>query len=225
MQQEFENKKYSIKNDHMLSLLEMYDAKLQHHTISKGTMLFRSMSNISKCIHGIKNGSLNKCTDTGKTGIYLTPDIIISLGMCIEYKKLMEICVFVVTDEIFISDGKYSFRNLNLQKYMDKTGNLIRNVKPASNENISHIQYNMLPLYDSSTYLLPEDDNRAFCEIFLTESHVKSISLEKIFVLNDKIIKTWNDLFEYLTNNHFSNDINTYIDDNVIIEKQCYNLV
>ena len=106
--------------------------------------LFRSAVDISK--YSEPKSNLNRCIDTGKKGIYLANNVLISLAIMIEENKLSEIGVFELNQDITIAIGKYSFRQLNPSRYFDISGTLIKGVHPLEEEHISHIDCYLQPL-------------------------------------------------------------------------------
>ena len=188
-------------------------------------MLYRCAPNI--CDY--KNPELCKtnvrrCTDTGKIGIYFADKPIISLAMCIELQKIMEFGVFVVLQDFTIAIDKYSFREINPDRYFDSEGKFIRRVEPIQEENISHLKCNLQLLNQNNEYLLPSHIQDGLnclgsCEIFLTSNDLDKIQMLRSYKFGKGITV---DLFEgYLTLNHYPFDLNPYIEDKILIEFEC----
>ena len=66
--------------------------------------------------------------------------------MMLEYDKKMEIGEFEVMEDIFIIYGKYNYRYINPEKYINSDGTLKKKVYPSLDENISHIDCEAFPL-------------------------------------------------------------------------------
>ena len=199
--------------------------------IQQNTLWFRSAPEIYK-YNSIESGMLNtqKCTDTGKNGIYFGNRMIISISMCLEYNKLLEFGMFQLMDDINISDDKYAFRQINPHRYLDIENNLIPYVDVIDKENISHITEELQVLKinkytDKLEYLLPDNLQKELnlnsCELFLTKNDIKKIKLIATFRFNKEIIKTPNDLLLYLETNNYPFDIDKYIDDKILIKYVC----
>tara|TARA_B100001121_G_C18700065_1_gene627088 strand:+ start:2062 stop:2847 length:786 start_codon:yes stop_codon:yes gene_type:complete len=118
--------------------------KINTFKLKKGVLLFRSAVDISK--YSEPKSNLNRCIDTGKKGIYLANNVLISLAIMIEENKLSEIGVFELNEDITIAIGKHSFRQLNPSRYFDISGTFIKGVHPLEEEHISHIECYLQPL-------------------------------------------------------------------------------
>jgi hypothetical protein len=201
--------------------------------IPKGTFLFRTAPSICN-YQSIElcQKNVQKCSDTGKTGIYFADNILVSICMCLEYDKLMEIGIFQIIDDIRVGFGKYAFRDINPERYFDIHGNLISHVYPNKDENISHVdcELNLLKLNDSKTGLevinfSPEKQEEIerfnLCEIFLTEPHINNIKLIDQYRFNPDIIKNVNDLKIYLELNNYPLNHEKYIEDGILIRYDC----
>lgn len=215
---------------------------IQCATIQKGEILFRVSENICN-INTNEKIKENKryCNDTEKTGLYFATKAIISLSMCLEYKKLSDIAIFRVKEDINnVSIGKYSFRNLILKRLnnknktnldLEKDIKIILKEPITQEENIDHIGPGIIPLEkvssDNLNYFLPEHILDGLnClgnhEIFLTEKSLDKIEFIESYTFNKNIIKNANDLFEYMKKNHFPYDIDFYIKNNILIKNEKY---
>lgn len=164
-------------------------------TIPKGTILYRSSIGIEDIKTSIDlQNNVRTCDDTGKTGLYFGSVMAFAIAMCVENNCKMNIGSFVLTQDIKVHYGKYSFRQLNPKRYFDKYGDLIPSVEPL-NENVSHIDDNMYPMdHIDEAFLNPsmtnvlsrathEHDLLHFSEVFITRrklQHVQPINLYKI---------------------------------------------
>ena len=125
--------------------------RLEYIIIPKNTILFRS-SPIGKInLYSNILSQVQTCTDTGKTGIYLSDTILISMAMMLEYNKIMEIGTFVVNKPIILVKHKYAFRYITPQSYFydwetDLQELIFPDPIPSDKENISHIDCDILPL-------------------------------------------------------------------------------
>jgi len=199
---------------------------LSYKKINKGTYLFRAAPNI--CNYETTHGALQNalvCSDTGKKGIYFATLPIIALAMCIEYKRLMQIGVFELTEDIYIAEDKYSFRNINPTKYYDNTGKLKLGINPLQEENISHIQCNLNLLLDLKTSLLPDKlqqiINPDSCEIFLTELHIPKVKFLIRFIFHPTI-SDYTKLLKYIKENNYPLYLGDYVKDNILMPLQCF---
>lgn len=220
-------KKYINLCQYISMKKNMVGGEIEFTSIEEGDLLFRCAPNISNLITyqgRFENARL--CEDTLKIGLYFANQVLISLAMCIEYDKLIELGVFRVTKEIdTIIKGKYSFRDINPERYFNANGSLIPYVKPLPEENVSHIEDNVQLLGPNKTYLLPENIQQGIdCigsrEIFLStlnRDHLNNLELVAGFRFNPAIIRTANDLHQYMIRNHFPFDLHKYISDGILI--------
>jgi len=193
--------------------------------IPKSTLWIRSDRDI--CMY-----KENTCKDTGKSGIYLANNILISIGMCFEYNELLELGIFYLDKHVIVSNDKYEYRNIHPERYWDANNNFIPNVKIRQDENISHFMcnVNLLKMDKKNNRLkklLPykkqnELNKLGLCELFLSTNDVTKIRLIHKFKFNPEIIKNVNDLHKYLKLNDYPYDINKYIEDKILIEFDCY---
>jgi hypothetical protein len=137
----------------------------------------------------------NLCSDTGKTGLYFSDRKKISLGMCIEYDlPIFDLYRYVVNSPIELYRGKYSFRNFNNEKYFDKNKNLILNILPSQDENISHYDLQNFPIYPNSyKHLVIHSKNEYksfnFGEIFISSQDLNKLTyLDKETFTKDEIL-------------------------------------
>lgn len=168
-----------------------------------------------------------KCSDTNKIGVYLTDNPLISIAMCLEYDILLEIGVFEVLEDLNLTEGKYSFRDINPSRYFDENENLILYVNPLPEENISHIE-KIFPLKKNKLTneiddLLPYymEENWNAHEVFLTNCEIRKIRLKKTYKFNPKKIKNTDDLLMYIQRNNYPTELQKYIDDKILVEFNC----
>ncbi len=225
---------YSINSDKSIDLSEQSNKKkqvggqIEYTTVEPETILFRISPNIRelRTFEGRLRNS-RTCGDTGKTGLYFANKAIISLAMCIEYNRVenMELGVFRVIDTIDeVSTDKYSFREINPERYYNENGEFISGTNLLPEENISHIKCQLNLLNSNQDLLLPEHiqeglDCLGSCEIFLSnqKDDLNKIEMIETFRFNPSLIRNANDLLEYMKENHYPFDIGKYIDDGVLI--------
>jgi hypothetical protein len=219
----YKNKYLSLKKYNKIQK----GGQLDYITIEPGTILFRIAPNIREL--STFEGRLRNaryCGDTGKTGLYFANKAIISLAMCIEYNRVenMELGVFRVIEPIYVSNGKYAFREINPERYYDRNGEFISNTNILPEENISHIKCELNLLKSNKETLLPEHLQNSInclgsCEIFLSneEDDLNKIEMIEAFRFNPSLIRNATDLLEYMERNHFPFDISKYIDDGILI--------
>ena len=228
----YKHKYLKYKNKYLTLKKEMLKNKQiggapEFITLPAGSLLYRAapdIMTIETTAGRIANSRV--CSDTDKTGLYLANQLIISLGMCIEYNKLMELGIFRITKDIEnVSVGKYSYREINPDRYFNPDGTPKNFVYPIPEENISHIGCNLNVLDNNNRFLLPSHIQDGLnclesCEIFLSTldpEHLNSIELIQAFRFNPAIIKTANDLHQYMIREHFPFDIEKYVGDNILI--------
>jgi hypothetical protein len=173
---------------------------IQYTTIPAGTKLYRAGGGIcrySKNIDKLKQ----KCTDTGRHGLYFSTYLFQSLAMSLEYNKDLELGVFITSVDIPVIIGKYSYRYLNPRRYfhwnvVDDVMEVKLHVSPTKDEEISHFDNNIYPIvnfeslngkkhieYNMDKFadkLKPLDG-----EIFITDDHVlKNISMIKTYKID-----------------------------------------
>ena len=177
--------------------------------------------------------NVKKCENTGKTGIYLSNNILVSIAMCLEYNKLLEIGEFILLKPIEISFGKYEFRELNRQKYFNDKGELKPGKQPSDDENISHLGINLklLKMKESGSdkevinFLegkrLEIHKKGGLNEIFLTKDDVKKIILVGRYQFNPIRITNASDLQKWLEEFDYPLDIKTYIDNGILVKFDC----
>jgi hypothetical protein len=202
------------------------------YCIPENTLLFRSAPNVCKykteelCLRNAR-----ECQDTGKVGIYFGDASILSIAMSLEYNELLELGVFIVLEDIKVSVDKYGFRYMNPSRYFDKNGNLIPDIEPLPEENVSHSDCNILPLKfnvitNELEYLLPESKMKEFdvCEIFLAYEDIKKTKLIEGFKFNKIKIKNADDLLLYMEKNNYPLTLDKYIEDEILIKFHCRTL-
>jgi len=200
---------------------------LEFTSIDTGTYLFRCAPNIENLrTYEGRLANVRECENTGKTGLYFGNRVLISLAMCIEYNKLMEFGVFRVTGDIEpVIKGKYAYREINPERYY-QNGSMVPNVMPLPEENVSHIGCDLKLLGSNNTFLLPEHiqmglDCLGSCEIFLSTlnpDHLRNVELVAVFRFNPDIIRTVDDLHDYMIQNHYPFILQKYIDDGILIQ-------
>ncbi len=220
----YKNKYTILKN--LLSNKNMTGGMVDFTNLDDG-YIYRCAPNISemRTYEGILS-SVRKCDDTGKSGLYFANTAIISLAMCIEYNKLMDIGIFEIVKPLTnIIQGKYSHRALYPERYIRPDGSFITNVEILPDENISHVGCELSLLSSPDSYLLPNHIQEGLnclgsCEIFLSTynpEHLKNIRLVRAYRFNPNLIKNANDLHEYMIRRHFPFNITQYEDDDILI--------
>jgi len=132
-----------IDKTHIFSIeIEKIKNSVEIITLKEGAILYRFSKE--------KNDKVFRCNDTGKEGMYFSNNIILPLGMCLEYNKSGFIHTYKLKKDIILYKGKYSFRKLefeifykNLENY--KKNNFIKNINPYNNYN--HLEKNIYPIH------------------------------------------------------------------------------
>ena len=202
---------------------------LEYRIVPKGTKLYRSAPIGKINLYSDLKSQVRKCTDTGKTGIYLSNSILIPLAMMLEYDKKMEIGEFEILEDIFIIYGKYDYRNINPEKYFNSDGTVKIRISPSIHENISHIDCGAFPLVKEGgeiKQLIPrgkeiyiqERDKKLLCEMFLSSNELNSdvIKLTTEYKLNDGI--DLQKLLKIIRNNDYPLNIPFYIENKVLVK-------
>ena len=145
--------------------------------------------------------------------------------MCLEYNKLMELGVFILMEDLKISKGKYSFRNINKDRYYDIHHKFLSHIGPTEEENISHIQCDINILKAPREYLLSEEkqnelNKKGSCEVFLTKSDIPKIRLLEVLKFNPVIISSANDLYQYMKDTNYPFDLDKYKTDHILIYRE-----
>jgi hypothetical protein len=220
--------KYKIK---YLKLKKIIGGEAHYGIIKKGEILFRAAPQI--CNYKTEELCMENamyCKDTAKTGIYFSNTPIISIAMCLEYNRLLEIGVFEVLEDIKALSDKYEHREINPSRYFDN-GKFIPYVEILPEENLSHFMcpLNLLKrnkLTNQIELLLfkekqDELDRKPGCEVFLTNDDIKKIRLIDSFKFNDNKIKNDDELLLYMENNNYPFHLDKYIEDEVLIKFSC----
>ena len=225
-------KKYLKYKKKYLNLKKQIGGEPRYTIIPKKTYWFRCAPNICNYnSNELCKLNVKQCSDTGKTGIYFASNIIIAISMCLEYDKLLELGIFLLTEDINVSVDKYEFRQVNKDRYFDKEGKIISSVDPTEEENISHIkcELTLLKLNESKTNveeLLPykkqnELNEIGSCELFLTKDDITKIEIIEKFRFNPDLIKSPKDLEKYLMLNDYPFNPDKYIEDKILIKFDC----
>ena len=221
-------KSLSENNKKQLPLNNQIGGAIEYITIPEDALLFRGAPNIMTIeTTAGRIANVRECGDTGKIGLYFGSKLIISLGMCIEYNKLMEIGIFKVTKDIEnVSVEKYSFRDIHPERYVNPDGTVNITNPLLPDENLSHIGCNLNVLDNKNDYLLPSHIQDGLnclqsCEIFLSTlnpEHLDSLELIGAYRFNPALIKSADDLHQYMIREHFPFDIKKYVDDGILIQ-------
>ena len=143
--------------------------------IPKGTHLFRATFSTNPDLIPVYD------EDTGKIGLYFSNYPILALSMSIEYNSDMTLNIYKTNCDIQIREGKYSFRNINPDRYYDYNDNLIYNVVPLEEEMINHFDSGAYPI---TKYEFIHYDN--FGEIFLNKESLKYLEFVKTYNVDKK---------------------------------------
>jgi len=120
-----------------------------------------------------------KCGDTDKTGLYFSDSYLLCLGMGPEYLSDMVLCTYVTTRPLILYRGKYSFRDINPERYFREDGSFICNVDLADSENINHYDPDMLPIYDGRDTVYSNLRNSGCLgEIFICDEDLQYLEFE-----------------------------------------------
>tara|TARA_Y100001933_G_C18821199_1_gene489304 strand:+ start:85 stop:807 length:723 start_codon:yes stop_codon:yes gene_type:complete len=167
---------------------------VEKYTLPKGSILYRTQPvecNSIKCLH---------CEDTGKNGVYFGDGLIIPLGMILEYNKPMYLCAYETTQDIELYKGKYSFRELEPERFFTKyyktqtqrDRNFVINVDPIKTYN--HVDDSLLPeheLFENEIW----NKHLSEKEYFITKKDIHKI---KLVFTNTKITSV-NEALKVLT--------------------------
>jgi hypothetical protein len=107
--------------------------------VSRGTLLYRAAATLEEFPEP------EICQDTDKYGVYFSTHWWLSAAMVLEYGRSLELGVYVLTKDINVLYGKYSFRYLTMDKFFDAEGNLRPNVPLDPIHNQSHFDPSAIP--------------------------------------------------------------------------------
>ncbi len=110
--------------------------------IPKGTLLYRSSP--------ICNKEKRYCKETRKTGVYFSTYMLMSLAMCIEYQKSMNLAIYEVKKDIKCVVGKYTHLDMPPVGFTDINilGVTLPLIKKRIRPNINHFDKDILPIID-----------------------------------------------------------------------------
>jgi hypothetical protein len=143
-------------SDEDIKFIELLIEKnINYKIMDDEKIIYRSVPKDKISLYSDLGSQVRKCIDTGKIGIYLSEDILLSLAIMLENNEVMEIGAFTLHKNIVIPIGKYAYRNINQERYF-KSGEMKPNVEVDPEENISHIECGLIPLKNSqrSSYAL-----------------------------------------------------------------------
>ncbi len=273
----------SDEDNKFIELLK--EKRIEYKIMSHEKIIYRSVPKGTISLYSDLGSQVRKCIDTGKIGIYLSEDILLSLAIMLENNEVMEIGAFTLQKNIVMPIGKYAYRNINHERYF-KSGEMKLNVESDTEDNISHIECRLIPLknsqrssyalgllkeineieekigekdikefynlytkyksctdltpeirekcqdierlndlwtkYENYLYLLPPEEKRDFCEIFISSKDIKSnsniIKLDKTYMINNEKIRNVEDLLKFMKENNYPNDISSYIQNEILIQ-------
>ena len=156
--------------------IDLIKSQVPFFTLKAGTHLFRTQSEKHEC-----KVKPSKCPDTGKIGMYFANSPHIPIGMILEYRKPLNLCVYKTTKDIKLYYGKYSFRDLESDVYFEsfndwQNGNFRLNTDPKNKDLWNHFDDNAYPIID----LFLNDENRQYWDM---------INIGEIFITDDDDIE------------------------------------
>jgi hypothetical protein len=147
--------------------------------IEKGTRLYRTSGIVMSAPLVPRHDP-----DTGKMGLYFSDGKFIPLGMIPEWKKPRYLCTCVVTENIEVLLGKYSFRELEAARYYTsmenyKNGEFVFNVTPR--KSLSSIDNSLFPIVDifEDNIELWQNTREYESEVFIGKDDLHHIKVEK----------------------------------------------
>lgn len=134
--------------------------------------------------------------ETGKTGIVFSTFPLFSLGQVLreevnEYKKNMFFGIYRITQDLTVPIGRYSFRNMNPNRFFNWRGDFVPNVDVLPEENICHFENesNIFSDRDDSFILNKEEHDG---ELFITEEYKNVFELVEMFIVSyEKLRDLW----------------------------------
>lgn len=90
-------------------------------------------------------------SDSGKCGLAFSDCFEYSLCMSVGWDQPKTICRYITTKEIQLFEGKFSFHEINISRYVDENGNYISDVDVLDDENINHYDLNIFPIIQEIT--------------------------------------------------------------------------
>jgi hypothetical protein len=168
--------------------IDFIKSKVSYFTLKAGTILYRTQSEKHDC-----KVKPSYDEDTGKVGMYFANTAHIPIGMILEYKKPLNLCVYKTTKDLKIYYGKYSFRNLEPELFFESFNDWENekfklNTDPKNKEVWNHFDNTAYPLND----LFLKNGNREFWgklnigEIFLADGDdIEFVKFEGLVTVND----------------------------------------
>ena len=161
--------------------------------LPKGSLLYRTQSEKYDC-----NLQSSECEDTGKFGTYFANSPHIAIGMVLEYKEPLNLCIYKTTKDLTMYLGKYAFRSLEPKIFFKS----FKNWESGKNHSGNPKNKNYWNHFDKEAYPIIDlfhGENFQFWnktdmgEIFITDD--EDYELVKL----DRLV-TMEDAEEFLTN-------------------------
>lgn len=118
----------------------------------------------------------NYCEDTGKTGLYFSDKKKLCMGMGVENGVDIALCTYRVKQSIVLYEGKYSFRNINPDRYF-RDGRFLCDTDVISEENISHFDQSAIPVFDGAERIYGGQSGEFLGEIFICDRELENLML------------------------------------------------
>lgn len=182
---------------------------IYYRKLEEGTILYRTALTT-----GLQS---RKCEDTTKTGLYFSTNPLIPVCMLLENREKPFLIKLRLKCPIFIADGKYSFREINPQRYFTSSGQLILHQNVTEEENISHIGLDVQPLKkDEKTgelQLLTEKFVRGGNELFLSSFDLEArrvVEILEVYDFAEPYKSDVKELEKFILSIDFSTDFEQY---------------
>lgn len=178
---------YKVRNKGLTNEeIENIKNSINSFILPKGTLLYRTQPQ--------KYGGNVKSThdeDTGKIGTYFSNSPHIPLGMVLEYKKPLNLCVYKTNKNLNIYIGKYAFRSLEPKRFFKTFKNWKQNKntfgKPKNKIYWNHFDkeaYPIIDLFDGENWKYWNETDIA--EIFINnEEDYDFIEIDRLVTIEE----------------------------------------
>jgi len=167
-------KKTKLKSSLTSNEIQHIRSTVDSFILPKGTFLYRTQPEKY-------NGEVISLydNDTGKKGIYFSNSKHIPIGMILEYKKTLELCLYQTNKDLKLYNGKYAFRDLEPELFY-KNFKKWEKGKNHSNSPRQKIYWNH---YDNGAYPIDNIFSGENCDIW------EKINIAEIFITDCDDIK------------------------------------
>lgn len=124
------------------------EACIPHITLRAGSLLYRAANDVLAWAT-TADPRKHDASDTDKTGVWFATYPLQALGMLVEYDVDVPVAVFRLHKDLRLAFGKYSFRELDRDRYWTPDGRLRFHTTTLPQHNISHYEINGSVAFDT----------------------------------------------------------------------------